>query len=137
MGPMTIGQVARCSGAGVEAIRFYGRQGLIPEPPRTSAGYRQYPPETVARLRFIRRAKELGFSLHEIGELIALGLDGNACAADVRAQAETKTRDIERKIRDLQRMHSSLATLIDSCAGTGTTDECPILHAMTRRDSDA
>ena len=136
-GPMTIGQLARCSDVGVEAIRFYGRQGLIPEPPRTSSGYRQYPADTVERLRFIRRAKELGFSLREIGELIALRLDGNACSADVRARAEEKVRDIEQKIRDLQRMRSSLAALIDVCAGTGTTDECPILHALTSKDSDA
>lgn len=73
MSTQTIGQVAKQVGIGVETVRFYERQGLIEDPPRTSLGYRQYPPDTVERLRFIRRAKDLGFSLGEIGELLGLG----------------------------------------------------------------
>ncbi len=131
MEQLTIGQVAKRAGTGVETVRFYERQGLIPEPPRSPSGYRQYPEETVARLRFIRRAKELGFSLREIGELISLRLDDSAGAADVKEQAEEKIRDIDEKIHDLERMRTSLSELTRVCSGSGATDACPILNALT------
>jgi MerR family transcriptional regulator, copper efflux regulator len=131
---LTIGQVARGADVGVETIRFYERQGLIPEPPRTNSGYREYPAETVDRLRFIQRAKELGFSLREIEELISLRLDEGARAADVRARAEAKLQDIEEKIHDLQRMRDTLLELTRACMAEGTTDECPILRALIRSD---
>jgi MerR family transcriptional regulator, copper efflux regulator len=128
---MTIGQLARKVDVGVETIRFYERQGLIPEPPRSRSGYRQYAETTVDRLRFIRRAKELGFSLRETDELISLRLDQGASATMVRAQAEEKIRDIEDRIRDLQRVRSSLAELVDSCGCAGPGSECPILRALS------
>jgi len=123
----TIGQVAKQVGIGVETVRFYERQGLIEDPPRTSSGYRQYPPDTVERLRFIRRAKELGFSLDEIGEL--LGLGGDACA-EVRALAAAKVSDIEQRIADLEAMATVLRRLVGSCdAGIGV-EGCPILESL-------
>ena len=131
---MTIGQVAQAAEIGVETIRFYERRGLIAEPPRTSSGYRQYPPETVARLRFIQRAKDLGFSLKDTEELVSLRLDAAGCAADVRARAEEKIREIEEKIHDLERMRKSLDRLVQACTGQGSGRECAILESFSGRE---
>src|SRR5262245_35107394 len=114
MKPLTIGQVAREAGVGVETVRFYEREGLLDEPARRASGYRQYTRDAVARLRFIRRAKELGFTLKEIGELLALRDDPGA---DVRARAAAHLTDIEARIRDLTRMRGALVQLIDTCHG--------------------
>ena len=129
---MTIGQVADGAGVGIETIRFYEREGLIPKPPRTPAGYRQYSVDTVERLRFIQRAKELGFSLRETQELLALRLGHGMSAADVRARAAEKVRDIGEKIRDLETMRESLTALVSTCPGQGSLDCCPILVALAR-----
>ncbi len=132
---LTIGQVANGAGVGVETIRFYEREGLIPEPPRTPAGYRQYAADTVERLRFIQRAKELGFSLRETQELLALRLGQAGSAADVRVRAAEKVQDISAKIRDLQAMRDSLTALLSACPGQGGLDGCPILVALTRDEA--
>jgi Hg(II)-responsive transcriptional regulator len=131
---LTIGRVAKCAGVSIETVRFYERQGLIPEPPRTASGYRQFPAKTVARIRFIQRAQELGFSLREIDELIALRLDGSSTKGDVKARAEAKMLDIDTKIRDLRRMREKLSELTRACSGEGETAECPILEALTEGD---
>ena len=128
--PLTIGQVARKAGVGLETVRFYERKGLIEEPPRGESGYRQYPELAVDRIRFIRRAKELGFSLKEISELLYLRVNPTATSADVRRQAEAKIADIEEKMRDLNRMKTALETLTAACCGQGPTSECPILKAL-------
>ncbi len=128
---MTIGQVAKQADTGVETVRFYERMGLIPEPPRTPSGYRQYPAETVRRLGFIARAKELGFTLREITELLALRLTPGACNRDVQAQAEAKLADVERRIRDLQRIRGSLRDLLAACRKGDGNGSCPILEALT------
>jgi MerR family mercuric resistance operon transcriptional regulator len=130
MKPLTIGQVARQGGVGIETVRFYERQGLVDEPARKESGYRQYPENVVARLRFIKRAKELGFSLKEIKQLIALRFDPATSCADVKQQAEAKVADIEAKIRDLQRMRKALLKLAASCKGRGPVQECSILEAL-------
>lgn len=130
MGSLRTGELAARAGVGIEAIRFYEREGLLPEPPRTTSGYRQYSDDAVARLRFIQRAKELGFSLKEIAELISLRLDGKASAARVRARAEARMRDIERKIHDLARMRDALSQLVCVCSGRSNTSGCPILEAL-------
>ena len=130
MTPLTIGQVARRAGVGVETVRFYERQGLLEEPDRKASGYRQYGGEAVSVLRFIRRAKELGFTLKEIKALLALRLDGSARQSDVRKQAGAKIADIEAKVRDLQRMRDALLRLLDACHGDGPTKGCPILGAL-------
>ena len=130
--PLTIGQVAKGAGVGIETVRFYERQGLLAEPTRRSSGYRQYTDDVVRRLRFIRRAKELGFSLREIGELLALRDAPDATAGDVKARAEAKVAEIEERIRDLQRMRKALKALADYCPGHGTLDACPIIEALDR-----
>ena len=128
--PLTIGRVARRAGVGVETVRFYQRRGLIDEPPRRLSGYREYSDEVVARLGFIRRAKELGFTLNEIKELLALRLDPQTPAAEVRQRAEVKIAAIEAKIRSLQTMKNALAELTSACSCQGTSAECPLLHAL-------
>ncbi len=133
---LTIGQVAKRSGIGIETVRFYERKGLVEEPPRTDSGYRQYPEDVVARIRFIRRSKELGFKLKEISELLSLRIDPDTTCADVRKQTELKIADVEEKIRALQKIKTALKRLAASCVGTGPTSECPILDALDREEKD-
>jgi len=136
MKPLTIGEVARQAGVGVETVRFYERQGLLEEPQRRASGYRQYDEEAVAVLRFIRRAKELGFTLREIKGLLALRLDASATRTDVRQQAKAKVADIEARIADLQRMRDALQNLIKKCHGDGSMTGCPILAALQGQNDD-
>jgi MerR family transcriptional regulator, copper efflux regulator len=132
--PLMRSQVAEQSGLDIETVRFYERQGLIDEPPRSASGYRQYSQEDVVRLRFIKRAKELGFSLKEISTLLELQEAPDASSADVRAQAEAKIADIDEKIRDLVGMKEALHKLTKACPGQGTTDVCPIMEALTEKE---
>ena len=134
MKPLTIGQVARQAGVGVETVRFYERQGLLEEPSRRESGYRQYPGDVVARLRFIKRAKELGFSLKEVKELLALRVNPAITCAEVKRQAEAKIADIEGKIASLLRMKKVLVRLTAVCRGQGPTSECPILDALDKEE---
>ncbi len=134
---LTIGQLARAAGVGVETVRFYERRGLLAPPPRSAAGYRQYTDDTVARLQFIRRAKELGFTLSEIQELLALRERPTARCAEVKSRAEAKIASIDQKIRDLQRMKRSLKKLADICPGETVTEECPILESLTQPSGSA
>ncbi|MBA4066946.1 MAG: heavy metal-responsive transcriptional regulator [Isosphaera sp.] len=136
MKAFTVGQVARRAGVGVETVRFYERQGLLDEPERKASGYRQYGGGDVAVLRFIRRAKQLGFTLREIKALLALRLDGSATRSDVRAQAAAKLADIGAKIRDLQRMRDALSVLTAACHGDGPATGCPILEALDIPEDD-
>jgi MerR family mercuric resistance operon transcriptional regulator len=131
---LTIGQVARRAGFGIETVRFYERNGLIDEPPRRLSGYRQYPEGVISRLRFIKRAKELGFSLREIKELLSLRVDPTATCSDIREHAEAKIADIDGKIRCLERMKDVLTRLTGSCVEAGQLSECPILEALERED---
>ena len=133
MASMTIGKLAKRAGVGVETIRFYERRGLIPEPPRRSSGYRQYEEATVLRVQFIRRAKELGFTLKEIEGLLSLRVDSNAPCQDVNRRIEAKIVDIEEKIQMLERMKSTLSSLDARCQGLGPIGECPILEALTEQ----
>lgn len=130
MRPLTIGQLARHAGVGVETVRFYERKGLLAAPARRASGYRQYDQAGIARLRFIRRAKELGFTLNEIKELLSLRLDPATTCADVKARAEAKIADIDGKIDTLQRMRQALVTLTKACKGRGKSSDCPILDAL-------
>ena len=127
---LTIGNVAKQSGVGVETVRFYERQGLLEQPARKQSGYRQYEPEAIARLRFIKHAKRLGFTLREIKELLALRLDPGATRAQVRQQAVAKIEDIDQRIDELKRMKKALAPLIRACDGKGTVEGCPILEGI-------
>ena len=135
MKPLTIGQVAKRSGIGIETIRFYERQGLLQEPQRKDSGYRQFTEEVLARIRFIRRAKELGFSLREIGELLAIQDDPDATRANVKKHASSKLVDIEAKILDLQRMRRALKKLLAECPGHGPLRGCPILDSLNHESS--
>jgi len=127
---MKIGVVAQAVGVGIQTIRFYEHQGLLPEPPRRPSGYRVYSPETVQRLLFIRRAKELGFSLKEISELLSLNDSDNATAEDVKRLADRKLNDLKDKIRSLQRMQRALQRLADDCPGSGPKRCCSILGSL-------
>ena len=127
---LTIGKVAHQTGIGVETVRFYEREGLIDEPPRGSSGYRQYPETIISRILFIRRSKELGFTLSEIKELLSLRLEPSTTCADVKRRAEAKIADIEGKIRTLRRMKKSLKDLNESCQGRGPVTDCPILASL-------
>jgi len=136
MQTLTIGKVARRAGVGVETVRFYEREGLITAPRRGVSGYRQYPEETVARIRFVRRAKALGFSLREVRELLSLRVDSERSSAEVKARAQAKIADIEQKIRTLRRMKKKLIELTDACDGCGPMSDCPILDALEAHEAD-
>lgn len=130
MSAMTIGKVAKESGVGVETVRFYEREGLLQQPARKLSGYRQYEPEAIIRLRFIKNAQRLGFTLREIKELLALRIDPGATRAQVRQQAIAKIEDIDQRIEELKRMKRALAPLIRACDGKGTVKGCPILEGI-------
>jgi len=132
MKPMTIGQLAKRA---AETVRFYEREGLLDEPDRRASGYRQYDGDVVRRLQFIRRAKELGFTLKEIKDLLSLKLDPSTTCADVKERAEAKIGDIEGKIQTLQRMKRALAKVTKSCSGSGPASECPILESIEANGS--
>lgn len=109
---MTIGQLAKRAGVGVETVRFYQRRGLLPEPPRQGRGFREYPPECLHLLRFIRRARGLGFSLREVERLLALKRRGKD-VREVTAMLSAKAADVERKIREMQDVRSTLHGLVE------------------------
>lgn len=125
-----IGEAARRAGVNKETIRYYERRELIPEPDRRRSGYRIFTQRHVDQIKFIKRAQDLGFTLSEIKELLALRLDGNISCEQVRAKAQEKFKDVNRKIRDLNRMQDVLAELIEECKADGTTDDCVILNAL-------
>lgn len=130
MEALTIGRLARLGGVNLETIRYYEREGLLPKPPRTEAGYRLFPSDTARRLRFIKRAQELGFSLREIRELLALRMKPGTKREHIRSRAETKISDIEQKIRTLEAMRKTLRKMTDRCDGCGPLSECPILESL-------
>jgi MerR family copper efflux transcriptional regulator len=127
---LTIGKAAQSAGVNIETIRFYERQKLIEQPPKPMGSVRRYSPETVARIRFIKEAQHLGFSLREIRELLELRADPGADCADVRGRAITKRNEVERKIAELGRIRAALDTLIASCPGGGALRACTILDAI-------
>ena len=123
---MTIGRLARAAGINIETIRYYQRRGLLAMPRKPAGGVRRYAPETLARLRFIKRAQELGFSLREIAELLKLG-DGSC--KQTRAIAEHRLADIETRLRDLESMRVTLGELIRACRA-GNQPPCPIIASL-------
>lgn len=132
--PLTIGRLAKAAGVGVETLRYYERSGLMPEPCRGANGYRYYPPQAVDRLRFILQAKKLGFSLREIGELLALQDDPASGCGDVRARAEAKIADIEARIAALTRIRDALAGMAVRCNDPAPLDDCPIMEALNQHE---
>jgi MerR family transcriptional regulator, copper efflux regulator len=131
---MTIGQVASASGIGIQTLRYYEREKLLPAAARKPSGYRLYQPDAVARLRFIRRAKDLGFSLEEIRQLLKLQDERPGNRTKVKAIADQKVAELDDKIRDLERMRTVLAHLSDTCSGKGLIHDCPIIEALQGND---
>ncbi|MFO0575331.1 MAG: MerR family transcriptional regulator [Polyangia bacterium] len=129
------GEVAKAAGVNLQTIRFYEREGLLPPPKRTVAGYRQYSDEAVRIVRFVKRAQELGFTLREAKDLLRLRSAGPKRAAAARTAAESKLRDIEQKIADLTAMRTALSSLVETCACEGGLVTCPILEALEKKDT--
>ncbi len=127
---LTIGRLARVGGINLETIRYYEREGLLPRPPRTRAGYRVFPTDAARRLRFIKRAQGLGFSLKEIRELLTLRVKPGTKRDQIQARAEAKIVDIDQKIETLTAMKRALSQLTTQCSGCGPIAECPILESL-------
>jgi len=129
MPQFTIGQLAAAAGVGVETVRYYQRRGLLAVPARPPGGIRRYEAEALRRLRFVRAAQDLGFSLHDVVELLSLE-EGGACG-EVRQLAEAKLGDVRRRLARLQQVEASLAALVRRCAETGGGQlACPIIDAL-------
>jgi MerR family copper efflux transcriptional regulator len=129
MAAMTIGQLAKRAGVNIDTIRYYERNGLMPQPVRRASGYREYDDAAAARLRFILRAKDLGFTLAEIAELLSLSADRDV--RGVKRRAEQRLEQVEHKIAELERVRRGLKTLIDACPGHGDLAQCPIVAALS------
>ena len=126
--PLTIGRLAKAAEVNVETIRYYQRVGLVVEPVKPLEGFRVYHDETINRIRFIKRAQKLGFSLQDIAHLLELG-EGHC--NDVREQAEAKLKQIEAQIKDLQSMRKTLKKLISECSTGNENGDCPIVQSLT------
>jgi Hg(II)-responsive transcriptional regulator len=134
MDKLTIGSLAKQANVNVETIRYYERRRLLPAPPRTRAGYRIYPTGTVRRVRFIKHAQELGFSLKDIQELLALRATPGGSSVEVRRRAEAKIADIDEKMRVLQAMKKTLNQITEACPGRGLISDCPILRSIDHEE---
>ena len=134
MSRLTTSEVAKQGGVNLETVRYYERRGLLPKPPRTPSGYRAFEPDAVRRLRFIRHAQALGFSLNEIKELLAIRVKSGVSSADVRRRAEAKLVDIDEKLKKLRTMKKVLTRFTERCSGAGPMSRCPILAALDREE---
>src|ERR1700752_983997 len=134
---LTIGTVAKRAGVPIDTIRYYEREGLLPEPLRRASGYRSYNETAISRLRFIRRAKDLGFTLEEIRDRLALSSDRRGGVKAVRKRAEQRLASIDARIAELKRIRKGLLQLIEACPGHGDPEHCPILRALANEESQA
>jgi MerR family mercuric resistance operon transcriptional regulator len=132
MNGLTIGQVAKLAGVGIETIRFYEREGVIRKASRRESGYREFPSSVVSEIRFIKRAQELGFSLKEITELLKIRVNPKQNCSPVKQKAEAKILEIQRKVRDLKRMQHVLEEVTRACVASRPIAECPILDCFER-----
>jgi MerR family copper efflux transcriptional regulator len=128
MNSIGIGTLAKRAGVSIDTVRYYEKSGLLAPESRLASGYRRYCDEQVSRLRFIRRAQELGFTLKDIREL--LGISKQKDVAKVKRAAERKLADVEARLVALTRMRDGLATLVATCPGHGRAADCPILKAL-------
>ncbi len=128
-GGIPIGAAARRSGVNIETIRFYERSALLAAPPRTAGGHRVYDTDGVKRLNFVRRARELGFTLDQVRDLLALADEAETSCARVAVLANHQLDAVRGRLADLARMETVLAAMIDRCA-SGTVPDCPILEAL-------
>lgn len=132
---MKIGELAHRADVGIDTVRYYERQGLLPAPQRLASGYRRYDPADVARLSFVRRAKALGFTLGEIRDLLALSSERDDDMAAMKTAAAEKLADVEIKLAELTRIRDGLKTLVEACPGRGALQRCPILNALTEENA--
>jgi MerR family transcriptional regulator, copper efflux regulator len=132
---MQIGQLAKRSGVAIDTVRYYERHGLLPKPLRQPSGYRHYDEQDLVRLRFIKRAKALGFTLHEVQELLALSDHRAGNVAGIKAAATEKLADVEHRLEELTRIRDGLRSLIEACPGHGDPSQCPILGALAKEDA--
>jgi Hg(II)-responsive transcriptional regulator len=130
MKALTSGKLAKAAGVNLETIRFYERKAMLPHPPRTASGYRLFPPEAVQRIRIIRRAQQLGFTLKEIEELLTLSSTRRKNCGAVRGRAEQKIAEIERKIAALNAMKDALKQISAACSGRAQALSCPMLESL-------
>lgn len=128
---LRIGKLAEAAGVGVETIRFYERRGLLAQPERRKSGYREYAADDVARIRFIKSAQQLGFTLKEISELMQLEADANAQCGDVQTRATEKVRGIDEKIAALMRMRHELERLSGCCPSDQPLAECRLMGCLS------
>ena len=128
---LPIGELSRQTGVNIETIRFYEKAGLLPLPPRSPGGFRLYDRDHVRRLTFVRRARELGFTLDEVRTLLNLADRNGRTCAEVREVASTHLGDVRAKLRDLRRLEKVLADVVARCAD-GTLPECPLIEALFR-----
>jgi len=133
MTSLSIGQLAEQAGVAIDTVRYYERNDLLAPAGRLASGYRRYGATELKRLRFIRRAKALGFSLDDIRELLALSDERDV--AEVKRAAQRKLADIEQRLAELERIRGGLQTLIAACPGHGRAEACPILNALTQEES--
>lgn len=131
---MKIGELAREAEVSVQTVRYYERRGLLPIPDRTTSGYREYDESDIFRLGFISRAKNLGFTLSEVQELLDLQVRRGTTANDVRKQALEKLESMRSKIRDLRSIASALERLVANCDAHGSPETCALMHALGARD---
>ncbi|AKU95719.1 Heavy metal resistance transcriptional regulator HmrR [Labilithrix luteola] len=129
--PLSIGALAKRAGVSVQAVRYYERLGLMPQPRRASGEYRKYDETAVARLRFIRRAADLGFTLAETKDLLSLRARPGAPCKSVRARAREKLAAIEHKLAELEDLRRAVAALVDVCGGDTAVEHCSILAALS------
>ncbi|MCI1709694.1 MAG: heavy metal-responsive transcriptional regulator [Chiayiivirga sp.] len=129
---MSIGQLAQQAGVAIDTVRYYERNALLAPAGRLASGYRRYGVTELKRLRFIRRAKALGFTLDDIRALLTLSDERDV--AQVKQAAQRKLGDIEQRITELERIRTGLHTLIAACPGHGRAEACPILNALTQED---
>ena len=133
---LTIGQLAKQGGVNRETVRYYEWRRLLSRPSRLISGYRVFSDDAVRRLRFIRHAKMLGFSLNEIRELLALRVDSIDACDRVRVRTQAKLADIDNKIRSLRQMKAALTRLVGACERRGKTNDCPILDSLEAPGGD-
>ena len=137
MDTIRIGRLAELSRVSIDTVRYYERAGLLPEPARRASGYREYSHSDVERLRFVRRSKQLGFSLNEIADLLSLTDDRHSDMKGVKTKAEERLEQVEIKITELQRVKRGLKKLITACPGHGELDRCPIVAALNGKEPEA
>ncbi|PXY32122.1 MerR family transcriptional regulator [Prauserella muralis] len=127
---MRSSEVAARAGVHPQTLRYYERRGLVSEPPRTATGYRVYPAAAVSRVRFVKRAQELGFTLDEVRDLLHLADGGPDDCDSARALARSRLRALEARIADLHRMRESLVELVETCERPRRDRRCPLLDAL-------